>query len=537
MEPGDAFRVAEKGPFRVIVPEEGSTYVDEGRARRAIKAVLSVYGYLAGSSLGSRGAYKLVHGRYGDVIPTGKLYLVLEEVSKENPIVEMVWETARRQWRVYGDGVKAAVLLAYQLYVEGVRLIEEVGLRPSTVVEGFQRAYRIHSEVLERLAGLTGPIPCETAARSIATGSQEPGVLADLLCRALERYRTGSCRTRLSEAVAVERVEGGSVYDSRVVEGVVVRKRIMQYNAPKHLQGPLRVAVADQKLYVDYRGEGLGFIVEDPGLALQLKRVASEAVKPLLSRLLSLRVDVLVNVKGVDPAVEQWLRRLGVVVVRRVDKDRARLLALASGARMVSRIQDLEEGDVGVIDSLEEVNIGGRYYTIFTARSGCASTILLRGPWFTVDSMHEEARMALRGLEVYLEDPRGLPGGGAPEVEASIRIREEARRAGGKAGLAMEAYADAIEVVPRTLARHSGLDPIEAMAELRRLHWEGRWAAGVDEDKLEVAEDTLARGIADVYKVRAAAVAAGVSLAIALLRVTGISLHVRGVKLRETRQR
>lgn len=536
MEHRGAFRVAEKGPFKVIVPEGGSTYVDEWKARRAIRAVLSVYGYLAGSSLGSRGAYKLVHGRYGDVIPTGKLYLVLEEISKENPIVEVIWETARRQWRIYGDGVKTVVLLAYQLYAEGVKLVEELGLRPSTVVEGFLRAYKIHSKVMEELAEKTGPITCEAAARSLAAGSQEPGVLSRLLCEVLHKYEDHRCPARLSEVVAVERVEGGSVYDSKVVDGVIVRKKIMQYNAPKHLGGPLRVAVIDQKLYVDYRGERIGFTVDDPSLALQLSRAASEAVKPLLSRLLELGVNVLVNVKGVDPAVEQWLYRRGVVVVRRVDKDRARLLALASGARMISRVQDLEEGDVGVIDSLEEVNLGGRYYTVFTARRGCASTILLRGLWFTVDSMHEEARMALRGLEAYLEDPRGLPGGGAPELEASIRVREEARRAGGKVGLAMEAYADAVEVIPRTLARHAGLDPLEAMAELRSLHWQGSWAAGVDEYRLEVTDDVLARGIADIYAVRAAAVAAGVSLAVSLLRVTGISLHARGVKLRETRQ-
>lgn len=511
--------------------------MDESRARRAIRAILSLYGYLAGSSLGSLGAYKLVHGRYGDVIPTGKLYLVLEEVSKENPLVELVWETARRQWRVYGDGVKTVVLLAYQLYVEGFKLIEEAGLRPSTVVEGFLKAYRIHSRTLEELASRTGPIPCLTAARSLATGSQEPEVLAGLLCKALERYESRPCRARLSESVAVERVEGGSVYDSRVVEGVVARKRIMQYNAPKHLRGPLRVAVADQKLYIDYRGEGVRFTTQDPDLALGLSRAASEAVRPLASKLLELGVDVLVNVKGVDPVVEQWLRERGVVVVRRVDRDRARLLALASGARLVSRIQDLGEDDLGVVDSIEEVNIGGRYYTIFTVRGGCASTILLRGPWFTVDSMHEEARMALRGLEAYLEDPRGLPGGGAPEAEAAVRVREAARRVGGKEALAMEAYADALEVIPRTLARHAGLDPLEAVAELRSLHQQGRWAAGVDEGSLEVAEDTLARGVADLYTVRASAAAAGVSLAVALLRVSGIAVHERGAELRRTRQR
>ncbi|GAB6148662.1 TCP-1/cpn60 chaperonin family protein [Stetteria hydrogenophila] len=533
---GKMFDVAERGPFRVVAPRGGSDYVGEHASRKAIRAVLSVYGYLAGSSLGSRGAYKLVHGRYGDVVPTRKLYLVLEEASKENPVVQAVWEAARRQWRLYGDGVKTVVLLAYQLYSEGARLVEEHGLRPSTVVEGFTRAYRIHAGTLEELAERTGPIDCPAAARSLAAGSQEPEVLAGLLCGALERYRARPCRARLSEAVAVERVEGGSVYDSSLVEGVVARKRIMQYNAPKHARGPLRVAVVDQKLYVDYRGEGIRFTTSDPGVALELARAASEAVKPLASRLLELGVDLLVNVKGVDPAVEQWLHRHGVIVVRRVDAERARLLALASGARMASSIRDLREEDIGVVDSVEEVNLGGRYYTIFKAGKGCASTILLRGPWFTVDSMHEEVRMALRGLEAYLADPRGVPGGGAPEVEAAERIREAARRAGGKEGLAMEAYADAIEVIPRTLARHAGLNPLDAVAELRSLHARGHWAAGVDEGRLEVAEDTRARRVVDLYTVRASAVAAGVALAVSLLRVSGIAVHRRGAELRRIRE-
>jgi len=526
---------AEKAGFRVAVPVGGSDYVDGERARALILRVLWLYGYLAGSSLGSRGALKLAHGRYGDVVPTGKLYLVLDEVSRENPIVEMVWETARGLWRSYGDGVKTAVLLAFKLYEEAARLQRDYKLPPSVVEEGYWAAYRIHRETLRELALRTPRPTCMQAAMSLLTGSQARELLAGLLCRALDRYRAAPCRLPFSEAVAFERIEGGALQDTSLYPGVAVRKGLARPGMAAYRRGPLRVAVVDQKLYVDLKYEGVRFHSSDPLAALDIAEAASRQALWAVEAARRLGVDLLVNVKGVDPLVEERLERLGVTVLRRVPPERARLIAAATGARLVSRLQDLGPGDLGVAGGLEARAYRGSRYTLIEAPRSCASTILVRGPWYAVDTAYEEARMAARGLEAYLADPRGLPGGGAPEVEAALRVREAARRVGGKAQLAMEAYARAVEVIPRTLARHVGLDPEEALARLEALHATGSWAAGVDEGSMSLAGDTAALGLLDLYPVRLAALDAGFSLAASLLRVTGIAVHRRGASLRVSR--
>ncbi len=529
-------RASERGPFKVIVPIGGSDYVGDGESRKAILRILWVYGYLSGSSLGYRGALKLVHGKYGDVVPTAKVYLLLNEASKENPLVELIWEAARGLWRLYGDGVKTALLLAYKLYERALSLERDYGLRPSTILEGYSAAYKVYVETLEELAGRSPRLDCATATRALLTGSQASGILGPLLCRALERYKASGCGKPFSEVVDFERIEGGSLSDSTLVEGVVVRKRLSRPGMPRLKVGPLRVAVVDQKLYVDLRYEGYNFVVSDPEAALRLGEELSRSHLWAVEKLSQLGVGLLVDVKGLEAGLEEELERRGVLVLRRIPPEKARLIATASGARLLSRLQDAGPGDVGVVDHLEERVFGDRYYTILEARGGCVSTIVIRGPWYAVDTAYEEARMAARGLEAYAADPRSLPGGGAPEVEAALRIREQALRAGGKKRLAMEAFAEAIEVIPSTLARHSALKPHEALAALEALHAQGRWAAGVNEYEKRVDEDLAARGILDPYPIRRAAAEVGVSLAMTLLRVTGISVHRRGAHLREIRE-
>jgi len=525
-----------KGPSKVTIPLGGSQYVDGENFRKLVLRILGVYGYLSGSSLGSRGAFKMVHGKYGDVVPTNKLYLVLNETSKENPLVEMLWETARGLWRVYGDGVKTALLLAFKLYERAYNLVKEYNLHPSVISEGYTLALRLHLKTLDELAEKTSRPTCRQAAESLLWGSQARGILSSMLCRALDRFLGARCRLGFAEAVDFERIEGGSLQDSFLYEGVVIRKRLSRPTMPRYVGGPLRVLVLDQKLYVDLRYEGYNMIIKDVDLAIELKDKLSQTLNWVLEKLKKLRVNMLVNVKGLDHTLEESLERNGILVLRRIPPEKAKLLAASSGAKLISSLQDATPGDVGVIDFVEEKVFYDRYYTFLMTSRGCSSTIILRGPWYSIDTVFEEARMASRGLEAYLGDPRGLPAGGAPEVEASLRIRDYSRMVGGKLQLAMEAYAEAIEVIPRTLARHAALHPEEALSTLKALHNSGFWASGIDEEERSIEEDLVSKGILDLYTVRRAAVIAGASLALSLLRIDGASIHKRGAYLREIRE-
>jgi chaperonin GroEL (HSP60 family) len=525
-----------KGPFKVIVPLGGSHYVEGEKLRRLILQILGIYGYLSGSSLGSKGALKMMHGKYGDVIPTNKLYLVLNEVSKENPLVEILWETARGLWRVYGDGIKTTLLLAFKLYERAYNLIKEYELHPSIIGDGYTLAMRLHLRTLEELAEKAPRLTCRQAASSLLWGSQARDMLSSMLCKALDRFLRVGCKLRFSEAIDFERVEGGSLQDSFLYEGVVIRKRLSRSSMPRYVRGPLRILVLDQKLYIDLRYEGYNMVTDNVDLALELKDKLSRTLNWITEKLKKLNINMLVNVKGIDQALEESLERSGILVLRRIPPEKARLLATSSGAKLISSIQDASPKDVGILDLVEERAFYDRYYTFLMTSKGCASTAILRGPWYSIDTVFEEARMASRGLEVYLADPRGLPAGGAPEVEASLKIREYARRVRGKLQLAMEAYADAIEVIPRTLARHAALHPEEALSTLKALHNSGFWASGIDEEKRRIEEDLASKGILDLYAVRRAAVIAGVSLALSLLRIDGASIHRRGAYLREIRE-
>jgi len=524
-------REVDKGELKVLIPEEGYRYVSEDDTRKAILKILWFYGYLAGSSLGSLGSFKLAHDRYGDVIPTKKIYKIIDSVSRENPIVEVIWEHARSLWRVYGDGVKTSLVLAYKLYERGYRLIKEYNLSPSLIVDGYREALRIHLKTLEDLAGRTGPIECINAAQSLLWGAHASGKLASHLCSALTRYRR-ECGW-LHDLVIVERVEGGSVEDTHVIPGVVLRKTPMKPGAPRRLRG-VKVAILNEKLYVDLRYEGYRFI-SSPDIAYDIRRYIIEEAKKIANFIKDLSIGLLVNLKGVDMVIEDELEKMGVTVIRRIPEDKLAPLARAVGARVVNKLEDLREEALGWADLVEERVYGDRRFMVISREDSCTTTIVLRGPWYAIDSMYDEVRMAVRGLETWLTNKLGLPAGGAPEVEASIRIKEAARRVGGKKQLAFEAYAEALEVIPQTLARHSGLDPIEAVTYLEKLHYEGLWAAGINEYSRKISSDVIKDGLYDIYTIRRRAVEAAVELATTLLRVSGISVSNKGAKLRTMR--
>jgi chaperonin GroEL (HSP60 family) len=376
----------------------------------------------------------------------------------------------------------------------------------------------------------SGAVPCDIALRSLFWGSPLRDFLARIFCEAIE----GCGQRYLSDCVDVERVEGGSLQDSFAFRGVVLRKSPSRLRMPRYLEGG-KVLVLDRKLYINLKGEGIRFLVRDPSELEKVREIVKGDAKRIVDLLKRLDVKLIVNLKGIDPIIEEALELNGIVVVKRIPEEKFKLLLRATGAKLVGGLEEATEEKLGVFSKMEERVFGSRRYLFLEAPKGGVVTVILRGPWYHVDSVYEEVRMAARGAEVYARDPRVLPAGGAPEVEAILKIREFGKRVGSKKQLAFEAYADALKIIPETLARHSGLDPLETVTELERMHAEGYWSAGINEDKRTITSDVIKEGLVDIYEIRRGALEAGVMLAITFLRLTGVYVSKKGENLRRIR--
>jgi chaperonin GroEL (HSP60 family) len=527
--PSRWFNIKEKDKFKILLPTSGQGfYVNEYDLRKIILKILWFYGYLAGSSLGTLGFYKMSHDSYGDVVPTHKVYKIIDTTSsKENPLVEIIWRHARSIWRNYGDGLKTSLIIAYKLYERALKLIEK-GIAPSQIVDGYLIALKVHLDTLKELSFKAGQVPCDIALRSLFWTSPIQDKLSKIFCNTMRRCKTGY----LSECIDVERVEGGSIYDTFSFKGVAIRKSPSRLGMPRFLY-KARVAVLNTKIYINLRGENIKFIVNDVSLIDKFKGLIMEKAFELIKKLKELDVKLVVNLKGIDPLIEEKLELNGISVIKRIPEEKFKLIMRSTGAKVIEKIYDIDEEKLGLVDYMWETKFGNRKYVLLSNSSSPITTIMLRGPWYQIDTLYDEIRMAARGAEVYMKDPRVLPAGGAPEIEASIRIKELARSFGDARQLVLETYSEAVKIVPETLARHSGLNPLEAVLELERLHYEGNWAAGINEYERKIENNVINKGLVDIYEIRRNAIESGVRLAITFLRLSGIYISKKGEEMRK----
>jgi len=211
-------------------------------------------------------------------------------------------------------------------------------------------------------------------------------------------------------------------------------------------------------------------------------------------------ISVILCQKGIDDMVQHFLAREGIMAARRLKKSDMKALAKATGAKVVTSIDELTESDVGYAAIVEERKIGDEKM-IFV--EGCknpkAVSILIRGGTDRiVDEADRSIHDALCVIRDVVQEPKIVAGGGAPEIEIARKLRRYAEGLAGRERLAVLAFAEAIEVIPTTLAENAGMDPIDAISELQSRHEKGELWAGLnalegkvsDLSKMEVYEPT-----------------------------------------------
>ena len=472
----------------VILLREGTERAQGSEAQNEIIRAARAIADSVRSTLGPRGRDKMLVDSLGDVVITNDGATILKQMEIEHPAAKMLAEVAKAQDQECGDGTKTSVILTGELLHRAEELIAEK-VHPTLIVRGYQIAAERALERLEAIARPVGPSDLELLRRIAMTSMISKGVggyrveLADLAVRAVrEVMDTRGTRPVFDRKnVQVVRRQGGDIRDTELIEGHIVEGAGVHSAMPKLVESA-KIALFEAPLEVKKTEFNAEIRITESAQVESFLREEERMVQTMVEAIVRSGATVVFAEKGIDDLAAEHLARAGVLALRRVKRSDLELLARATGARLVARPVDIEPTDLGAAARVEERKIGDDRLTLIT---GCphakAVTILIRGgTTHVVEEVDRSLADAIMTVGTALEDGRVVTGAGAAAVELSQHLRDLAASVGGREQMAVEAFADALEIIPVTLAENAGMDTINTLIELRRLHKGGAMQAGVN---------------------------------------------------------
>jgi len=510
----------------IFVLREGSQRTAGRDAQRSnIMAAKAVAGAVR-TTLGPKGMDKMLVDTMGDVVITNDGVTILKEMDIEHPAAKMMVEIAKTQDQEVGDGTTTAVVLAGELLKQAEELLEQE-IHPTVIAAGYRAAADKSMEILKGLA-IKVSAKDEDLLRKIAvtamTGKGSQSARDELAAMAVQAVQSvvdedGSVDT---DNITVEKKVGGGITDSMLVSGVVIDKDRLHPNMPKSVTAArialLNAAVEIEKTEVDAKIQ-----ITSPDQLQAFLDQEENMLKGMVDRIAATGANVLFVQKGIDDLAQHFLAKAGIYTVRRVKKSDMEKLARATGGRVVTSIHEISKDDLGKAGLVEERKVSDEKMTfVEDCKNPKSVSIILRGGTeHVVDELDRAMEDALRVVGVAVQDKLLVAGGGAPEVELALRLRAYASTVGGREQLAIEAFANAMEVIPKTLAENAGLDQIDSLVSLRSQHEKGVKSAGLDMDTGKPV-DMQKLGVVEPLRVKTQAINSAAEAAIMILRIDDV---------------
>ena len=517
---------AQLGGQPILILKEGGSRT-RGRDAQSmnIAAAKAVAGAVR-TTLGPKGMDKMLVDTIGDVVITNDGVTILKEMDIEHPAAKMMVEVAKTQDDEVGDGTTSAVVIAGELLKKSEELLEQ-DVHPTVITLGYRQAAEKAQELLQTIAvdvkakdkEILSKIAGTAMTGKNAEASKEK--LCDLIVRAITLVADAD-GTVDTENVKVEKRVGGAIEDSEIVEGMIIDKERVHPGMPKTVKAAkillLNAAVEYKKTEVDAE-----ISITSPDQLQLFLDEEERMIKSIVEKIKASGANVLFCQKGIDDIAQHYLSKAGILAVRRVKKSDMEKLARATGGALISSIDAISADELGVAGLVEERKVGGEEMIfVEKCKNPKAVTINIKGGTeHVVDELGRALEDALRVVGVVVEDKKIVAGGGAPEVELSLRLREYAATQGGRIQLAIEAFASALEVIPRTLAENAGLDPIDKLVELRAAHEKGEKTYGLDVFEGKPV-DMLAAGVVEPLRVKTQAIASAAEAAVMILRIDDV---------------
>jgi len=527
--------MAALGGIPVLVLREGS---ERTRGRDAQSANINAAKAVASAvrtTLGPKGMDKMLVDSLGDVVITNDGVTILKEMEIESPAAKMVVEVAKTVDEVAGDGTTTSVVLGGELLKKAEELLEQE-LHPSVITLGYRLAAEKSKEILDEFAvdlDIENDEDLKKIAKTAITGKfaeASRDFLADIAIKAVKLITEtshGGKRVVDIDNISVEKKTGGKVGETMLVQGMALDKEVVHAGMPKRVE-EAKIALINASLEV-----------KKTETSAELRITKSEQLKAFLDeeeremREMAMRIkasgaNVVICQKGIDDLVQHYLAKEGIMAVRRAKKSDMEKLAKATGGKVITNLEELNEKDLGHAEFVEERKVGGdKMVFIEGCKNPHAVSIVIRGGTeHVVDEVERALHDMLMVVGSIIEDGKAVAGGGAVETELALRVKAYSASLKGREQLAVEKFAEAMEIIPRTLAENSGLDPIDTLVELKAAHERGEKTAGLDVYSGKVV-DMWQKGVIEPLRTKRQVVESATEAAVMILRIDDVIMSKR----------
>jgi len=510
----------------VLILKEGSKRETGKEAQSKNIAAAKAIAEAVRTTLGPKGMDKMLISGSGDATITNDGVTILREMDVEHPVARMIVEVAKAQDDEIGDGTTTAVIIAGELLKKAEALIDQ-GVHPTVIVSGFKQAQSRAQEVFKEMAiDVSGDKEMLLQiARTAMTGKGVEMAMEKLSAISVEAASAvaGNENLDLDEMVKVVKIPGGRIDDSDLIYGLVVEKDRLSKEMPKRverakimlLEGTLEL----KKLSTDAKIT----IIKAQELA-SFKQSEEALLASMVEAIVNAGANVVFCSKGISTTAQHFLAKHGILAARRVKDEEMKMLALATGARIVGDAMQITAKDLGAAELVEERKVGKDERMIFV--EGCkgakAVSIVLHGVSEQfLEEMERALDDALNVVTDVIRSGKIVPGGGAPEIRAAEELKRYASALGGREQLAVEAFASALESIPFTLAENAGLDPVDMLVALRSKQEQGNRNFGLNLSSGEPS-DMLQLGVVEPLKVKTQALKSATEAATMVLRVDDV---------------
>jgi len=515
---------------QVLILKEGSTRNRGHDAQKSNITAAIIVSEVVKSTLGPRGMDKMLVDSLGDVTVTNDGATVLDEIDVQNPAAKMMVEVAKAQDDEVGDGTTTAVVLAGNMLKRAQDLLDD-GVHATTIVAGYKKAADRAIEILDSI-GETIKLEDKAALKKVAMtamhskglgGAREHFAAIAIEAVNLVAEKRGDSTYADVDNIQLVKKEGKSLLDTELVRGIIVDKEVVNPGMPKQVKNA-KIALLDAALEIEKTEISAEIRINDPTQMKAFLDEENRMMKQMVDKIKGSGANVVLCQKGIDDTTQHYLAKEGILAVRRIKKSDMEKLGRATGGKIITNLDDLKPADLGKAGNVEEQKIGDdKMVFIKDCKDPRSVSILIRAG---LERLVDEAERALKDALSVVADvahkPKVVTGGGAVEAELAKKLRDYATKVGGREQLAIEAFAETLEMVPKTLAENAGFDPIDIMVALRSAHEKkDGMSQGIDVMKGGV-KDMKKQGVIEPLRVKEQAIQSATEAASMILRVDDV---------------
>ncbi|MEP6574908.1 MAG: thermosome subunit beta [Nitrososphaeraceae archaeon] len=476
------------GGVPVLILKEGATQTKGRDAQKNNITAAKLIAEVVASSLGPRGMDKMLVDSLGDVTITNDGATILKEIDVQHPAAKMMVEISKATDNEVGDGTTSVVVLAGALIEKAEELISK-DVHPTIIVDGYRKsaikAIEILSNLAQKIDGGDKSQLIRIARTSMQTKlvSKESNELAEIVVNAaLQVSEKFDSQYKVDiEDVKVEKKAGGSLKDTKLIKGIVLDKEVVHGGMPKRVE-KAKIALINSALEIEKTEFDAKINISSPDQMKMFLEEENKMLMTMVDKITKSGANVVICQKGIDDIAQHYMAKANILAVRRVKESDMTKLSRATGARIVSNLDDLSSKELGLADLVEERKVEtDKWVFVEGCRHPKSVTILIRGgSQRVVDEAERSIHDALMVSKDVLERPAIVAGGGSPESYTAGKLREWSNSLSGREQLAAEKFAESLEVIPLRLAENAGMDPIDTLTELRSKQLKGSKWSGID---------------------------------------------------------